>query len=192
MKCWLKFPSALSQELWNYVFNFNTLSYGISGKNEWNLNNFFQNCLFEESQASEAKKIDYSKNEAIKFWLKNIYKTCLIFWHCLNMVAKRPSLERNNSQKSTFSKFRFRAEFHIFSWNENKIFCWKNKRLVFMTSEARLSLITQYWKKLFKFHSFLPKGLSNFVYLVLKFHALKYHTPRPLDICYKIRNDSQN
>ena len=52
------------------------------GKNLWNLNYFFQYCVIEESRASEAEKIDFSKNEAIKFWesklnfwLKTDYKT---------------------------------------------------------------------------------------------------------------------
>ena len=50
------------------------------------MNYFFQHCIIKESQASEAEKIDFSKNEAIKFWelklnfwVKIDYKTGLIF-----------------------------------------------------------------------------------------------------------------
>ena len=56
------------------------------GKKLWNLNYSFQYCVFEESRASEAKKIDFSKNDPIKFWElklnfweKTDYKTGLIF-----------------------------------------------------------------------------------------------------------------
>ena len=49
---------------------------------------------------------------------------------------------------------------------------------IYSASEAWLSWITQYWKKWFRFRYFLPKGLSNFVCTVLKFHALKYHNFR--------------
>ena len=59
---------------------------GPLGKKLWNLNYFFQYCIIEESRASEAEKIDFSKNETMKFlgsklnfWLKTDYKTGLIF-----------------------------------------------------------------------------------------------------------------
>ena len=104
-----------------------------------NLNYFFQYCIIEESRASEAEKIDFSKNEAIKFWesklnfwVKTEYKTGLIFWNWWNMVVKWPNLESDNSKNSKFSKFRFTAEFHIFFWKENAphvTFHFKNKRV---------------------------------------------------------------
>jgi hypothetical protein len=56
------------------------------GKNLWNPNHLLQYCVIEESRASEAEKIDFSKNEIIKFWelelnfwVKTDYKTGLIF-----------------------------------------------------------------------------------------------------------------
>ena len=51
---------------WNFEIGYTKL-YSPTGKNLWNLNYFFQYCIFEESRASEAEKIDFSKNDAIKF-----------------------------------------------------------------------------------------------------------------------------
>ena len=58
----------------------------LLSKKLWNLNYFFQYCVIKESRASEAEKIDFSKNEIIKFWelklnfwVKTDYKTGLIF-----------------------------------------------------------------------------------------------------------------
>ena len=47
----------------------------LLSKKLWNLNYFFQYCVIEESRASEAEKIDFSKNEAKKFW-----ESKLNFW----------------------------------------------------------------------------------------------------------------
>ena len=110
---------------WNFKTRYTKLDSPL-GKNLWNLNYFFQYCIIEESWASEAEKIDFSKNEAIKFWesklnfwVKTDYKTGLIFWNWWNMVVKWPNLESDNSKKSKFSKFRFTAEFHTFFWKKN-------------------------------------------------------------------------
>ena len=71
--------------MWNFEIGYTKL-YSPLGKNLWNLNYFFQYCIIEESRASEAEKIDFSKNDAIKFWVSNLnfwlktdYKTGLIF-----------------------------------------------------------------------------------------------------------------
>ena len=78
-------PSVLYFSVWNLKTRYTKLDIPL-GKNLWNLNYFFQYCIIEESRASEAEKIDFSKNEIIKFWelklnfwVKTDYKTGLIF-----------------------------------------------------------------------------------------------------------------
>ena len=64
---------------------------------------FLSILRIEESRASEAEKIEFSKNETIKFWesklnfwVKTDYKTGLIFQRSWNMVVKWPNLESAN------------------------------------------------------------------------------------------------
>ena len=46
---------------------------------------------------------------------------------------------------------------------------------IYLHSEARLSSIMQYWKKLLSFHYCLPKRVTNFYCCILNFHTLNYH-----------------
>ena len=119
---WLWYFSA-----WNFKTRYTKLDCPY-GRNLWNLNYFFQYCIFIESRASEAEKIDFSKNEAIKFWESKSnflviadYKSGLIFWNCENMVIIWPNLESDNNKKSKFLKFGFVTEFHTFFWNKNTV-----------------------------------------------------------------------
>ena len=64
-------PFTLYFSAWNFKTRYTKLDSPL-GKNEWNLNYFFQNCVFEESRASEFEKIDFSKNKAIKCWESKI------------------------------------------------------------------------------------------------------------------------
>ena len=74
--------------MWNFKTRYTKLDCPY-GKNLWNLNYFFQYCVIEESQASEAEKFDFSENEAIKFWeskVKTDYKTSLNWAHFLKLM----------------------------------------------------------------------------------------------------------
>ena len=117
---WLWYFSA-----WNFKTRYTKLDCPY-GKNLWNLSCFYWYYVFKEIWASEAEKVDFSKNEAIKFWElklnfweKTDYKTGLISWNWWNRLVKWPNLESDNSKKSKFSKFRYTAEFHTFLWREN-------------------------------------------------------------------------
>ena len=88
----LRNPRDFCQVQWLWYFSAQNFKTGHTkldsplGKNLWNLNYFFQYCIIEESRASEAEKIDFSKNETMKFWgtklnfwLKTDYKSGLNF-----------------------------------------------------------------------------------------------------------------
>ena len=66
----------------------------------------------------------------------------------------------------------FSQEFEFYSQN---FITSLLRNSIFLPSEALLSSIMQNQKKSPSFHDYLPKVLTNFECLLLKFHTLKYH-----------------